>query len=251
MPYFKYIIMRKIQTIAAVIILAVVFVVAGSFRSENVVQQDALTGAWTSQGGTGTQTWIFTDGYAVMSIYDKAGKKFLMTAGGPYRVENNNLNVSLEFETRDSTKVGTAMNFPMKLENDVLTLTTPGGPAQFKRVDKGNGALAGNWRISGRLQDGKIVESRPGPRKTLKILSGTRFQWIAINPEVKGFYGTGGGTYTFENGKYTEHIEFFSRDSSRVGASLTFDGKVEDGAWHHSGLSSRGEPLNEIWKRVK
>ena len=55
---------------------------------------------------------------------------------------------------------------------------------------------------------------------------------------------------TFENGKYTEHIEFFSRDSSRVGASLGFDGKIENGAWHHSGLSSRGEPIYEIWKHL-
>jgi hypothetical protein len=78
-----------------------------------------------------------------------------------------------------------------------------------------------------------------GARRTLKILTGTRFQWAAINIETKEFFGTGGGRYTFENGKYTEHIEFFSRDSSRVGASLGFDGKIESGAWHHSGLSSR------------
>jgi hypothetical protein len=63
--------------------------------------------------------------------------------------------------------------------------------------------------------------------------------------------GTGGGTYTFANGKYTEHIEFFSRDSSRVGAALTFDGKLENGDWHHSGLSSKGDPIYEVWSRKK
>jgi hypothetical protein len=101
------------------------------------------------------------------------------------------------------------------------------------------------------MQDGKLVESSPGPRKTLKLLSGSRFQWVAINPDEKGFYGTGGGTYTFSNGRYTESIEFFSRDSTRVGASLTFDGKVENDAWTHSGLNSRGEPLHEVWRRVR
>jgi hypothetical protein len=53
------------------------------------------------------------------------------------------------------------------------------------------------------------------------------------------------------NGKYTENILFFSRDNSRVGAQLTFDGKIEDGNWHHSGLSSKGDPIYEIWSRVK
>lgn len=88
-------------------------------------------------------------------------------------------------------------------------------------------------------------------RKTLKLLSGTRFQWMAINPATKEFFGTGGGTYTFTNGKYTEHIEFFSRDSTRVGASLTFDGNVKDEVWNHSGKSSKGDPLNELWTKEK
>jgi hypothetical protein len=61
--------------------------------------------------------------------------------------------------------------------------------------------------------------------------------------------GTGGGTYTFKDGKYTENIEFFSRDSSRVGSSLAFDGKLENGDWHHSGLSSKGDPIYEVWSR--
>ena len=57
--------------------------------------------------------------------------------------------------------------------------------------------------------------------------------------------------YEFANGKYTEHIEFFSRDSSRVGASLSFVGKLENGEWHHSGLSSTGEKISETWGRVE
>jgi hypothetical protein len=72
---------------------------------------------------------------------------------------------------------------------------------------------------------------------------------MAINTETKEFFGTGGGTYTFINGKYTENIEFFSRDSTRVGASLTFDGSVSGYVWTHKGLSSRGDPIHEEWTR--
>ena len=88
-----------------------------------------------------------------------------------------------------------------------------------------------------------------GPRKTLKVLSDGRFQWIAFNTETKEFSGTGGGTYTAENGKYTENIDFFSRDSSRVGASLSFNFETKDGKWLHSGKSSTGKPIYEVWER--
>src|SRR3546814_4443688 len=83
-------------------------------------------------------------------------------------------------------------------------------------------------------------------RRTLKILTGTRFQWAAINVETGEFSGTGGGTYTFKNGKYTENIEFFSRDNSRVGMSLSFEGDLQGDDWHHQGKSSKGDPIYEI-----
>ena len=83
----------------------------------------------------------------------------------------------------------------------------------------------------------------------MKILSGTRFQWIAYNVETKQFMGTGGGTYTTVDGKYTENIEFFSRDDNRVGASLEFNYKLKEGKWHHSGKSSKGDPMYEVWSR--
>jgi hypothetical protein len=92
-------------------------------------------------------------------------------------------------------------------------------------------------------------EMQMGPRKTLKICSGGRFQWMAINPETKEFFGTGGGTYTLKDGKYTETLEFFSRDNSRVGASLGFDAKVEGNKWQHTGKSSKGDRVNEVWTK--
>ena len=84
----------------------------------------------------------------------------------------------------------------------------------------------------------------------MKILSGTRFQWIAYHIDNKQFLGTGGGTYTTVNGEYTENIEFFSRDSSRVGATLSFDYEIKENEWHHSGLrglTARGRNFKWVW----
>ena len=124
-----------------------------------------------------------------------------------------------------------------------------GSDMEFKRLDSGKpGTLQGAWLMSGRVSNGETqLRDTNRPRKTMKILSGTRFQWIAYNTETKEFMGTGGGVYTTIDGEYTENIEFFSRDDSRVGAHLKFNYSLIDGNWHHSGLSSKGDPIHEIW----
>jgi hypothetical protein len=138
----------------------------------------------------------------------------------------------------------------MSLSGDKLSITHNGETMEFTRIDKGEANLAGNWRITQREQNGQLTPIHTtGPRKTIKILSATRFQWAAINSETGEFFGTGGGTYTFKDGIYTETIEFFSRDSSRVGMSLNFNGKLDKNDWYHSGKSSRGDPINEVWSR--
>jgi hypothetical protein len=113
--------------------------------------------------------------------------------------------------------------------------------------------LSGAWRFATRVdEDGNEGERRePGPRQTIKILGGGYFQWAAFNYETKQFMGTGGGTYSAEDGKYTENIGFFSRDDSRVGNSLSFEFDRKNDDWYHKGKSSKGDPLHEVWTKVQ
>ncbi len=177
------------------------------------------------------------DGYFVATKFNMASKTFEYTWGGPFVKEGNQLVVTIHFDSRDKAVVGQTKNVPF-------------GNKQVEQIDKGENALAGNWHMSGRKNGEQITPNPLRARRTYKLLTGTRFQWMAINIETGEFFGTGGGTYQFINGKYTENIEFFSRDSSRVGASLNFTGKIENGQWHHSGLSSKGEPIYEIWSKT-
>ena len=192
---------------------------------------------------------LIQDGYYCSTVYDKEAKIFTASMGGPFTVTGDKLIVSYAFYTSDQSKAGTTDTLRFQLNENVLILTSSGSAQNYVRIDNGQSSLAGYWLITGRFNNGNMQAITPGVRRTIKLLTGTRFQWIAINSETKEFFGTGGGTYTFVNGKYTEHIEFFSRDSTRVGASLSFDGKVEGNNWHHSGLSSKGEPIHEIWTR--
>lgn len=211
---------------------------------ENLFVND-LHGAWeTSKSGTKV-LWIITDKHFSITYYK--ADEYLSTEGGEWEIASNSeIKIMWEYNTQMPDLIGTTKNISIKQKGSDLTADG----AQWKRVDNGTpGKLEGAWLITGRYRDGELTERTPGARRTMKILSGTKFQWIAYNVDTKEFFGTGGGSYTARDGKYTENIEFFSRDNSRVGASLQFDYALENGRWRHSGKSSKGEPLDEMWTK--
>lgn len=208
-----------------------------------------IEGAWQFNEGEKLHHLFFEDGFYFHTV--QQGNLFIRTDGGNYDIKENTIIASIKFNSTDSAEVGTKINIPFSAGATQLSVTVPEGQINFIRIDNGKAPLAGVWRITGRMQDDKLTPiHQTGSRQTYKMLTGTKFQWVAIDPEKKQFLGTGGGSYTFKAGKYTEKIEFFSRDNTRVGASLSFDGKLENGHWHHSGLSSKGAKIYEIWSRV-
>ncbi len=215
----------------------------------------SLIGAWqfeeTSASGQELKvTVILTDGYQVATWYDAETGAFVKTNGGSWSIDGNTVTEVIEFDSDNNERVGSEVTFVVEWGNRNM-MRIAGRETWLKRIDAGQpGALAGAWLMSGRKRNGEgDVQARDTsrPRKTMKILSGTRFQWIAYNTETKEFKGTGGGNYTTIDGEYTENIEFFSRDGSRVGASLPFNYELVEGAWHHSGKSSKGAPIYEVW----
>lgn len=211
----------------------------------------SLVGSWeaigTFDGKELRNVIIFTEGHQVATFYEAKTGAFVGTNGGSWSLDGNQMTETIEFDTKTPDRVGNTVTFEIVWDNDELRIKDV--DLVWKRLDNGTpGDLSGAWLISGRMRNGELQKRDTNrPRKTMKILSGTRFQWIAYNTETKQFMGTGGGTYTTVDGKYTENIEFFSRDNTRVGASLQFDFELKDGDWHHSGLSSKGQPIYEIW----
>lgn len=210
---------------------------------------NTIMGAWEISKGNERQVLLVRDHYFSITHFSIAEKKFHRSLGGTFHFKDGKALLLVEFDTRDREAIGKKHEKSFVVNDQSLQFELGEYGGQWKQVDNGQAPLAGNWRISGRMVDGKMNDIPKRDRKTLKLLTGTRFQWMAINPVTQEFFGTGGGTYRFENGKYIETIEFFSRDSTRVGASLQFDGKVEGDTWYHSGKSSRGDDLNEVWSR--
>jgi hypothetical protein len=212
-------------------------------------------GSWKSQEATGsTSMLIVTDNYLAIASFSLLNKYFERSEGGPFTMNGDKMTYTPEFNSSDTNKVGIPVVFTVTRKDNVLTLRYDEAMVWMLVDDAGDKPMAGAWHITERAQSGQgelMKIHQQGTRKTLKLLSATRFQWFAIDPAVKGFYATGGGTYTVQNGKYTENIQFFSKDNNRVGSSLKFDWKLENGRWDHSGKSSEGKPIHEIWEKIK
>ncbi len=220
-----------------------------------------LHGSWKMTHQNGSQVTdkeyvkIYQDGYFSFGAKEAGTNKFISAGGGEYRLNDNHYQETMDFNTEMPEAIGVTSDFSLDFVNGKIVVSNESGGKQtveiWERISEEKNELTGNWVITGRKGDGEISRSTPGARRTVKILSGGKFQWIAFNSETKEFMGTGGGSYSAEDGKYIENIEFFSRDDNRVGAELGFDYEVIDGEWHHSGLSSTGNPIYEIWTKYK
>ncbi|MDF9796114.1 hypothetical protein OKW21_001377 [Catalinimonas alkaloidigena] len=195
---------------------------------------------------------IFSDDYFMFGNYYKDGR-FIGAGGGSYELNGDAIQLTFDFYTDDNSIVRVPQNYSLDLSSDEFTLKGNISGTQFtqkwEQLDAEPAPLDGDWRFAARVdEDGNVGNRRtPGPRQTVKLLGGGRFQWAAFNYETKEFMGTGGGTYEAEDGTYTENIEFFSRDDSRVGASLSFQFERKGDDWYHKGKSSKGDPLHEVW----
>ena len=181
---------------------------------------------------------IIDKNYFVMTSYKFNLNEFIKTIGGFYEKKGNRYNIELEFNS----------NF----KNDGLSKIEINKKSNWKKISLKENDLQGKWLMVGRIRDGK--EQRRNldrPRKTMKILINGYFQWIAFNTETFQFSGSGGGKYSTKNGIYSEKIEYFSRDNSRVGAKLKFDYKLKNEVWNHIGFSSKGDPMHELWIKRK
>lgn len=201
----------------------------------------------TGDSGTRHHLLQITSNYLIHTIYDSDPAHFIRTRGGFFTMDEDDINISLEFDSENTPVPERKLTWTYGFSEGFLILN---GNAElpYTKETEFEQVLDGQWLFATRGPDnGQERRRNENPRKTLKLLMNGYFQWIAYNTETFEFFGTGGGRYAAENGVYTEVIEFFSRDDSRVGAELNFEFEKIGDDWHHTGLNSKGEPLYEIW----
>ena len=204
------------------------------FFSLFYIQGQVYTFQTKENGKTVTHRILIDNSYLVETQFLSNPAQFILTRGGFYSKEGKEILVNFEFNS----------NF----EKDGLKELKINWSKDWEKVSKKPKDLNGKWLMAGRVTDqGERRRDTSRPRKTMKFLLNGYFQWTAFNTETFQFFGSGGGFYTTENSKYTEHIQYFSRDNSRVGAVLTFNYSLKGSDWHHQGYSSKGDPMYEIW----
>ncbi|HZJ21102.1 MAG TPA: hypothetical protein VFD35_12225 [Pricia sp.] len=222
------------------------------FGCTAIMNAQIQAGVYISDSDNMRRELKIDDDYMVYTEYRKSPPKFIRTLGGFPRVEEaagERLVVLLEFNSnyeKDSLRM---LSIPMDIDGKNLVLDWT-SKMTFNPLGKKVQDLDSAWLFATRGPDED--EERRGAensRKTLKFLMDGRFQWIAYNTDTFEFFGTGGGSFSSQDGKYVENIDFFSRDDSRVGATLDFDYEIKDSDWHHTGKNSKGEPLYEVWAR--
>jgi hypothetical protein len=231
------------------------FIVLTSFSGkENPPSAPSLEGAWKmiSKNGKAVDDEIirlYTSEYFATTHATGSNNAYVSANGGWYRFEDNVYIEKLTFFTEDSTRVGSEFRYTFSQEGEKITFEGSEGKETWEKISGKKDDLTGTWRMLGRQnENGELSSRRPvAARITVKVLAGGRFQWAAINTETGQFFGTGGGTYTAQDGAYVEHITVFSRDNSRVGASLPFTYTLKDGDWYHNGRNSTGGPMAEVW----
>jgi len=212
-------------------------------------QQASIKGAWGLENSIGQTVLMVTDQVFSLTQYNFNEKKFISAEGGTWRSDGKDIWLAYEWSSKDTSKVGKEIKVSISISSDRLNLGLVDQP--LTKLDQGNpGALQGEWIISGNYAN-DVVSKRASPffpRRTLKILTGNHFQWIAFNVKTKEFFGTGGGTYTTSaEGKYAESIQFFTKAVTSIGKRVEFDYSFQDGDWRHKGQKSTGGPLDECW----
>lgn len=177
---------------------------------------------------------LMDDNYYVETQFTLDSQHFIQTVGGFYEKKGGKIFVNLEFNS----------NYSIDSLKQLEVMKDNG----WKKISKSTMPLQGKWLMAGRVKDNKVQRRDTNrPRKTMKILKDGFFQWIAFNTKTFSFHGSGGGRYIAEGGNYTENIDYFSRDDKKVGISLSFQYQKKGMDWHHTGFSSKGDPLHEIW----
>ena len=136
----------------------------------------------------------------------------------------------------------------------------------FSNFSKPSNPLIGSWKMIsykyGNENTFKDMDDKV--MKEIKLITETHFTWASFDEQE--MIGAGGGSYSYEDGKYIEHIEYFHPiGSNMIGSSQVFECKLEDGKWYHSGYIKKYEidpetldfvavdssKIEEVWVRME
>jgi hypothetical protein len=111
--------------------------------------------------------------------------------------------------------------------------------------DQARSKMEGTWELIHQDDNARQV----------KVINQDHFIWVTYDRESKQSLANAGGRYTFEDGTYKEQVEFgrFGTDELQkvVGKEQTFKVEFDGDTLTQTGTLTNGQPLREVWTRVK
>ena len=127
---------------------------------------------------------ILDNEYIVISKFETGSGKFISTIGGYYETG--------EFLNLNEDVFDVNLEFNSNYDQDSIKSLSIVKTSKWKNISKENNTLKGKWVMSGRYNNGEFrTRNTALPRKTMKVLIGGFFQWIAFNTETFKFSGSG------------------------------------------------------------
>lgn len=209
----------------------------------------------------GQQRWkMYSKTHFVWVAYNPEERKFIATGGGTYKLDGDTYIEHIDFFSEDASLVGQDLKFNIGFQSgrfhqrgEVAGNTID---EEWKRVENSGSKqsydLAGLWRPvhADTVEGSTRTPHIPRGQVRWKMFTGTRFVWVAYNPEEKKFVASGGGTYSTRPGALITRLEFFSEDPSIAGKENVMKITLDGDRLHQSGVIAGGT-VEEEWKRVE
>lgn len=199
---------------------------------------------------------IYTDRHFFFLYYNDT--ELLGAGGGTYKVDNNTFTEKLTYFSWDSTAIGTSQTYDWTLTGNTFHQSGLIKGAEsyedyvideyYERVEEDFTAnpatdLVGVWLYKDGKGDTADYRTRNNI-KTYKVITSKYFYFVFIDQDIATFDGAGFGTYTYNNGKYSETILAFSFDPSAVGKTFDFEMEITDNQFIQKGKMDTDEYEN-------
>jgi len=111
----------------------------------------------------------------------------------------------------------------------------------------------GTWQlVSFKYGDATKWSDVPDGQRHIKFLTPTHFTWVAYEVASGKVQSMAGGTYTLNDGAYTESIEYAGEGmTDYFGKKQSFTIRVEADKLRQTGQLSDGTKVEEMWRRLK
>ena len=186
---------------------------------------------------------IFTPSYQVAVWYEPESGELVHTNGGTWSRIGSRVTETVEFDSDRPERAGSSVSFDIELSEENLSIV--GSEMQLTRIEGGGTALLeGAWEVV-EVYENDAWSPADSEAKRVRLMSGSRFQFIEYNPETGKISNTRGGMYSLDRRDYVESVAF---DTSKEGApeqQVRFSVEREQDTW----TQVNSGQIKFTWKR--